>query len=175
MKRIFSRIPGKLTAISLCLLLISGGCTAAKGEGFAIYLTRDNIPPAQMWDLSSVKLADQPIISTKDIISYYSQTHAMKLTDSAIERISHLQVPTSGKSFVVCVDKKPVYWGAFWTLISSQSFDGVTILTPNIVMKEGMVALDLGYPAPSFYNGQDPRNNPEILKSLEESGKLVTE
>ncbi|MFC1909389.1 hypothetical protein ACFLXD_06040, partial [Chloroflexota bacterium] len=35
-----------------------------------------------------------------------------------------------GKSFLVCVDKAPIYWGAFWTPISSMSFDGVTIWKP---------------------------------------------
>ena len=101
-----------------------------KGEGFAIYLTRDDIPPEKMEMLSHVEIADQPIISIQDIITYNAQTHEIKLTDAAFERISRLEVPVRGKSFLVCVDKAPVYWGAFWTPISSISFDGVTIWKP---------------------------------------------
>jgi hypothetical protein len=31
----------------------------------------------------------------------------------------------------------------------------------------------MGYPASSFYKGEDPRNNPVVLDSLEQSGKLI--
>jgi hypothetical protein len=33
--------------------------------------------------------------------------------------------------------------------------------------------LQLGYPSSAFYGGEDPRNNPEILRSLEQAGKLI--
>jgi hypothetical protein len=174
MKRACTYISLLFTAVVIGFLFIAGGCSSEKSEEFAIYLTQDNVPPAQMGDISSVKLADQPIISTNDLISYYSQTHALKLTESAYKRISDLEVPTSGKSFVVCADKKPVYWGAFWTGFSSQSFDGVTIMKPFLLPEAGLISLELGYPAPSFYGGADPRNSPEILKSLEQAGKLIT-
>jgi hypothetical protein len=174
MKRALTYISLWLMAVAISLLLLAEGCSTTKSEGFAIYLTQDNVPPTQMGDLGSVKLDSQPIISTNDIISYYSQTHALKLSDSAYKRLSDLDVPTSGKSFVVCVDKKPFYWGAFWGAYSSQSFDGVTIMKPNIFPESGFIALDLGYPVPSFYRGQDPRNSPEILKSLEQAGNLIT-
>jgi len=32
----------------------------------------------------------------------------------------------------------------------------------------------LGYPSASFYGGEDPRNDPEVLRALEQAGKLVT-
>jgi len=165
----------KLTIVSICLLLVSSGCTATKGEGFAIYLTRDDVPPAQMEALSHVEIAEQPIISTRDIITYNAQTHEIKLTSSAFERISQLDVPVRGKSFMVCVDKKLIYWGAFWTPISSISFDGVTIWKPLSSQEPKVITLELGYPSESFYGGEDPRNNPEVLKSLEQAGKLITE
>ena len=79
-----------------------------------------------------------------------------------------------GKSFVVCVDHKPVYWGAFWTPISSISFDGVTIWKPFGSQKPDVVTLELGYPSSSFYGGNDPRNNAEAIKSFEAAGKLIT-
>jgi len=147
--------------------------TLMKGEGFAIYLTREDVPPEKMEMLSYVDIAGQPVVSLPDIITYNTQTHEIKLTGTAFERISQLEVPVSGKSFVVCVDKSPVYWGAFWTPISSVSFDGVTIWKPFGSQESEVITLELGYPSSSFYSGQDPRNNLAVMESLEQSGKLI--
>jgi len=175
MKKSICRITAKLTALIMVgAVIISSGCTSSKGEGFAIYLTKEDIPPAQMEALSHVELADQSIIGINDIITYNEQTHELKLTQSAFERISQLEVPTSGKSFLVCVDKNPVYWGAFWTPMSSQSFDGVTIWKPYSSSEPYIVTLELGYPSSSFYGGEDPRNKPEIIDAFEKAGKLIT-
>jgi hypothetical protein len=99
---------------SICITSEDEGKGEGNDEGFAIYLTKQDIPPAQMEALSHVKLADQPIISVEDVITYNAQTHELKLTDEAFERISQLDVSTRGKSFIVCVDKQSIYWGAFW-------------------------------------------------------------
>jgi len=123
--------------------------------------------------LSHVDIADQPLISIQDIITYNAQTHEIKLTDQAFERIINLEVPVRGKSFLVCVDRVPIYCGAFWTSLSSVSFDGVTICQPLGPRELKVITLELGYPSSSFYQGEDPRNNPAILHSLEQSGKLI--
>jgi hypothetical protein len=154
-------------------ILVSSICVTSEGEGLAIYLTKQDIPPAQMEALSHVNLTDQPIISTKDVITYNAQTHEMKLTDEAFERISQLDVTTRGRSFIVCVDKKSIYWGAFWVIWSSMSFDGVTIWLPPILEEPYVIRLELGYPS-SFYTGEDPRSNPVVIESLEQAGKLIT-
>ncbi|OGN87255.1 MAG: hypothetical protein A2Z74_03550 [Chloroflexi bacterium RBG_13_46_9] len=165
-----------INLILVCALFMPIGCTInTKDEGFAIYLTKDDIHPAQMEAMSHVKLADQPVVSMKDVITYNAQTHEIKLTASAFERIYGLDVPVRGKSFMVCVDKKPIYWGAFWTPISSISFDGVTIWIPLGFQEPNVITLELGYPSSTFYAGEDPRNNPEILNSLREAGKLINE
>jgi hypothetical protein len=137
-------------------------------------LTKGDIPPAQMPALSHVNIAEQPIISIEDIITYNAQTHELKLTTRAFERISQLDVPVRGKSFVICVDRKPIYWGAFWTPISSISFDGVTIWKPLSLEEPYIITLDLGYPSSSFYGGEDPRNNADVMRALEQAGKLIT-
>jgi hypothetical protein len=160
-------------AVILSIPLMFGGCSAQNHEGFAIYLTKNDVPPSQMEALSYVEIAEQPIISIKDIITYNSRTHEIKLSDEAFGRIANLEVPVRGKSFLVCVDKAPVYWGAFWTPISSIAFDGVTIWKPLGISNTKIVTLELGYPSLSFYDGQDPRNKAEILKSLEQAGKLI--
>ena len=174
MKSVFNHMCTKLAVIIFCVLLISVGCFTPSHEGFAIYLTKADIPPSQMPILSHVDIAETPVISIKDIITYNAQIHELKLTESAFERISKLDVPVRGKSFVVCVDRNPIYSGAFWTPISSMSYDGVTIWKPLIPHEPHVVTLELGYPSSSFYGGEDPRNNTDVMKSLEQSGKLIT-
>jgi hypothetical protein len=174
MKKLFVHVPVTLSLIFLvCVLFLSNGCSAPNHEGFAIYLTEGDVPPTQMPALSHLDIAEAPVIAMEDIVSYNAQTHEIKLTAPAYEDIFQLEVPVEGKSFVVCVDRKTVYWGAFWTPISSISFDGVTIWKPFSSQEPNVITLELGYPAPSFYGGEDPRNNPEVMTSLEQAGKLI--
>jgi len=174
MKKLIRPVPLSVaTLILIGITLLSGGCAAEKGEGFAIYLTKEDIPPARMEALSHIEIADQPVIAVDDIITYNAQTHEIKLTASAYEHISQLEVPVSGKSFAVCVDRQPIYWGAFWTPISSLSFAGGTIWKPLGPVESHVITLELGYPSSSFYGGEDPRDNPEVMASLEQAGKLT--
>ena len=174
MERLFGHVPAKLTAVIVCVFLMSSGCSGPSNEGFAIYLTKEDLPPALMPALSHIDIAEQPIIATKDIITYNSETHDITLTTNAFARISSLEVPVSGKSFVVCVDRKAIYWGAFWTPISSILFDGVAICKPLSSQYSKVIKLELGYPSSSFYGGEDPRNNSAVMESLERSDKLTT-
>ncbi len=174
MKKSFVLASTYLTlALILGFLSISGGCSKNRQEGFAIYLTRDDVPPASLPVLSHIEIEDQPFIAISDIETYNSQTHEIKLTSAAFERISQLAVPVQGRSFAVCVNKQTIYSGAFWTPVSSLSFSGVTIWKPYSFREPYVITLELAYPAPSFYQGEDPRNDPKVLKSLEQVGKLV--
>jgi len=164
-------------------ILVSSICITSEGEGkgegegggggFAIYLTKQDIPPAQMEALSHVAIAERPIITISDIITYDAQEHELRLTASAFERISQLDVPTGGKSFIVCIDERPIYWGAFWVPWSSLSFDGVTIWKPLSLEETHVIRLELGYPSSALYIGEDPRSNPVVIESLEQAGKLI--
>ena len=171
---LFGHVPAKLTlVITVYVLLTSSGCSAPNHEGLAVYLTKGDIPPAQMPALSHVDIAEQPVIEMNDIIAYNAKTHEITLTANAFDRISGLEVSVRGKSFVVCVDRKLIYWGAFWTPISSISFDGVSIWKPLSSQDLKVIKLELGYPSPSFYGCEDPRNNAEAMESLEQAGKLI--
>ena len=170
--RLPARPAAALALIACCALLVSPACSTRGDEGFAIYLTRDNVPAAQMEALSHVEIADQPTVSMEDVVTYDEATHEMELTTVAFDRLADLEVPVSGTSFVVCVDSQPIYWGAFWTPISSLSFDGVTIWKPLGTQDSTVVRLELGYPSASVYRGDDPRNAPEVLSALERAGKL---
>jgi len=174
LRKLNFHIPAKLAALTIVsIILLLSGCTASKTEGFAIYFTKGNISPAQMPALSHIDIVEQPIIAIGDIITYNANTHEVTLTANAFDRISSLEVPVEGRSFVICVDRTPIYWGAFWTPISSMSFDGVTIWKPLSSRDPKVIKLELGYPSSSFYSGEDPRNNVELMKSLEQAGKLI--
>jgi len=174
MKRLLTTLNAGLIIVALIFTpSFFGGCAADKEEGFAIYLTKDDIPPSQMEALSHVEIADSPVISGDDVIYYNCQTHQLKLAPAAFERISTLEVPVSGRSFVVCVDKGPIYWGAFWVPHSSFLFEGVTIWKPLGDEIPEIITIDLGYPSSSFYEGDDPRDNEIVLQSLEQAGKLT--
>jgi hypothetical protein len=168
----------KLVVVVVCILIIvisyGSYVNSSKVKGFEIYLTQEDIPPAQMEALSHVELIDHPIISVKDIITYNAQTHEIKLTSNAYDRVLTLDVPVTGRSFMVCVDEEPIYWGAFWTPISSLSFDGVTIWQPYNTEEQKIIVLELGYPSSSYYSDEDPRNNRKVLESLEKDCKLIT-
>ncbi len=171
-KRFSGILYAMLICIMLCPFIISGACSTPGPEGFAVYLTEGDIPLSKMPVLSHVDLAEQPVISTKDIVSYNVITHEILLTPEAFDRVSSLHVPTSGRSFMVCVDRQPIYWGAFWTLLSSQSFDGITIIKPLGSRDLKVIKIEPGYPSASYFNGEDPRNNLEVIRSLQQAGKL---
>lgn len=169
----------RILTVLVCLGAVA--CTAkapasiiAQGEGFAIYLTAKNVPVSQMPTLSHVDLAEKPLLSLPDIVSYDWNRHEIKLTSAAIKRLDALQVPTSGTAFVVCVDRQPLYWGAFWVGYSSQSFDGITImLMPPLSTEEDTIQIGHGYPSSGYYKGEDPRSDPRIMDSLKKAGKLL--
>jgi len=161
-----------LTLLVLSLLALLVGCrNSATGEGFAIYFPKQDIPVSQMAALSYVEIADKPFISQGDIVSYNKETHEIELTAAAAQRVSELQVPLNGKAFVVCVNRQPIYWGAFWTPLSAASFDGVVIMKP-LSLEKPVIRLELGYPSESYFKGSDPRSNPKIIDALSRAGKL---
>lgn len=166
-----ARLISGLSALATLALL--AGCAPKPAGDFAIYLLAEDIKVSEMAavDLQNLPLQDAPVISTADIVSYNWGTHEIKLTAAGFDRVMALQVRTWGLPFVVCVDRKPVYWGAFWTPYSSQSFEGVTIMLP-LGAQDNIIRIELGYPSSDFSKGEDPRFNPAARKALEQAGRL---
>jgi len=174
---------GTISVIAMALLA-STDCQPSSGEGFAIYLPIEDIKASQVTSLSALHPSAGPLVSTKDIVSYSRDTHEIELRAQAYSRLDGIvgmaKVPTWGKVFIVCVDRRPVYWGAFWPAYSSQSFDGIIIPTPlgiTLTPSGGTtvansIQIGMGYPTGSFYQGEDPRSDPAIMKSLRDAGKL---
>ncbi len=166
-----------LLVLACLLAFLLAGCAAAApakpAEQFAIYL-----PVAQMSgleilkaDLSEVMLQAQPLIAADEILSYDPATHDLRLSRDGMQHLADLNVPMNGTAFVACVGKKPIFAGAVWTMLSSQSFEGVTIQVP-IVVSDTLVHLYSGYPSFDDPLPNDPREDPRLLQALEQAGKL---
>jgi hypothetical protein len=146
-----------------------------KGNEFAIYLPAKRITPEQMseTELSELELNKSSILSIDDIFSYTKESHQIEVTASAYKRINQIDVGVYGTVFFVCVGQNPIYWGAFWTPISSIPSDGVVILLNSAISADKyVIQIQLGYPTDKYFSGEDPRTNQEILQSLERAGKL---
>jgi len=125
-------------------------------------------------DPGAVRLAEKPVIDIGDIRSYDSETHEIKLTAQAYRRVQDLYtlpVDTDGLPFAVCASGDPIYVGAFWTPLSSLSFDGVVIMQP-IAMETDTIRIEMGYPGPDMVTIADPRSDARVLQALTRAGKL---
>ncbi len=143
-------------------------------EGFAIYLLAQKVTTTEILTapLDALQLEDKPILSLDDITAYSQDTHTIVLTSTGYKKIKQLKVPTSGIPFVVCVNRQPIYVGAFWASYSSQSFNGAVIDT-LLVERAHSIRIQLGYPeSPELFVGEDRRADPRILQSLRQAGKL---
>jgi hypothetical protein len=168
----------KTVFVGLALLsgLLMASCHPEAESGVAIHLLDEPTTSAEVLgaDISTLVPEEYPLIGEEHIVSYDQATHEMFLTDEGFQRVRDLfgaPVRTSGTPFCVTVDGEPIYAGAFWTPLSSQSYDGVVILDP-MTLSPGRIRIDLGYPGPDFFAGPDPRGDPRIMKSLRKAGKL---
>ncbi len=166
-----------LLLISL-LALIFGivGCQKQTSADFGIYLLAEDGPATQLdgMDLDTVALQERPVIGINDILSYDRNSHEMQLTEAAYRRVQELfplPVRVDGIPFVVRAGDEPIYAGAFWTPLSSLSYDGVFIMQP-FGDQEKKIGLALGYPGQLAFTGEDPRGNLRIIEALDKAGKL---
>ena len=175
-----------LITLSLFVILLTA-CQAApteappqEGEAFELYLVADQqIAGADLknYDLAELPLAEEPIISTEDMVSYLWDAHIINLTSEAYQRtqaIFSAGMPLSGLPFVIVAHDERIYAGAFWSLASSLTFDGVVILQPFDPTNQPLPIL-LGYPSEEAFTGEDPRGDPRLKSALEGADLLVEE
>ena len=150
-------------------------CRPAPSDRFAIYLLDDSAPQNMApWDLGSLVLQDQPLLTSDDIARYQADTHEIELGTSACPKLQQAlpqPITVRGVPFVVCVGSERIYVGTFWTPLSSLSFDGVVILQPCMAQQQTM-RIELGYPSGGYFTGFDPRADARILNALRAAGKL---
>jgi hypothetical protein len=166
----------RLSAVALLIALILMGCVRSEAGDFSIHLLADEVAATELSvdDLDALELQEQALVSADDIVTYSRTTHEIELTAEAYARIGQLftlPAKVRGIPFVVSVGPDRIYAGAFWTPVSSISFDGVVIGQPFDVDKH-VIKIGLGYPSSEAFSGQDPRSDQRILQSLEAAGKL---
>ena len=163
----------RVFCLVLAIVPFLSDCTPQPAADFAIYLPARQMAVSEMAsvDLQKLPLQDTPVFATAEIVTYSWGTHEIKLTAAAFDRIMAMTIPVRGMPFVACVDRKPVYWGAFWTPISSMSFEGVAIMMP-LGAENRTIQIGLGYPSSDFFHGNDPRVSTAVRKALEQAGKL---
>jgi hypothetical protein len=177
----------KITLLLLLVLLALSACqnpveveevdVPLEGEPFALYLLGDpqiTGPDIKNYDLDQLPVAGEALIKTEYLISYDWDNHGMNLSPFAYQQLLAIfsgGMPSSGVPFVIMAYEEPIYAGAFWTLLSSLSFDGVTILQPSDPAGQTLY-ITLGYPNEDYFTGEDPRDNPRLQQALEDAGKL---
>lgn len=162
-----------LLTLTLLGLLTSCRATAENtrpdGE-LAFYLLTDNTFLSSTVNLSQLELAPEPLLSLADIVSYTAATHEISLTPAAVERLEQSNLP--GLPFVVTVEQRPIYAGEFMALTFSRSSERVVILWPPLAGAANTIQLQLGYPGPDFFRGDDPRADARVIEALSQAGKL---
>lgn len=169
-------MPKKITLLLMVLAFVFSSCQSAKNDSFAIYLLTKNIPAAELVgvDINQWEIEKEPILSINDIVSYAKSEHTLQLTQAAYTRVQNIfptPVRVGGIPFMVCAGGERIYTGAFWTPLSSLSYDGVVILQ-SFDPTGTTIQIALGYPGSDFFAGNDPRDDPRILQALEQENKL---
>jgi len=164
-----------LVILSACQSPDGDNETMLGGEPFELYLVAD----AQMtgadlekYALDDLPLAESPLITSEDLVSYHWERHAFDLTEAAYERMLVIfagGLPIDGVPFVVVSYGERIYAGAFWTWLSSLSFDGVVILQP-FDPAAGTFFINLGYPNADYFSMEDPRSDPRLEKAFKDAG-----
>jgi hypothetical protein len=148
---------------------------------FSIFLIKKEIPSDKVYDLEidlkELKIRRFPLLDDRDLISYSLKTHTMRLAPEKWEKIMKLEV---GTLFVVCVGRKPIYWGIIWTSGYSVSFSGIVIDRIKELMTlsssqpiDYWFRIECGYPSEKFFLGNDLRSDERIVNALRRSGKLI--
>jgi hypothetical protein len=144
------------------------------GDGFEIYLTEKPYSANLETDYSTIdfdtiSLSEEPILRYDDLISYDTATHKLTLGISH-DSLKIGDTGVYGKMFVVTVDKKPIYCGFKWTIVSSVPCNWIFIAEPykeldNLNDNE----IVLSY---SNEQSKDPRLDKTILDRLVKYGKI---
>ncbi|MBG0770204.1 MAG: hypothetical protein H0S82_00765 [Anaerolineaceae bacterium] len=176
MKTIFNGLIFLILGIGL--VACAGQPAEIRGEAFELYLLADD--QAHGMDiidtpLEDLELAETPLLTTADLISYERSTHTLELTDAGFQKVTDLLeagFQVAGIPFVVVSGGERIYAGAFWTPLSSQSFDGVVIMDPAFQSDDNTIQITVGYPGSGFFTGADPREDSRLLAALDAAGVL---
>jgi hypothetical protein len=123
-------------------------------------------------DFQLLELDLKPLVLDEDLVQYEWRTHTMHLKSGTVSRLE-LKGTIFGTAFLVCAEGEVCYQGMLTTINSSSSQKCVAIVFGRDVDGDrNSLRLDLGYPAPAFFQGDDPRSDPRIRSALLRSGKF---
>jgi len=126
------------------------------------------------YDLDELPLAEEPILSTEDIVNYLWDEHMINVSEEAYKKLLAIfsqGIPMSGVPFVIVSNDVRIYAGAFWSPASSLPFDGVMIRQPFDPAGAPLI-ISLGYPTSEFFTGEDPRSDQRLKQALQEAGLI---
>lgn len=164
--------------VSLFLLSCSEDIVNNKisDEGFNIYLLKDTtITTNQIMsvNLDDLTIADQPILSYKDIVYYNWSNHSFEIKLSKANEIKSFcsnHISVRGIPFVVTVDRERIYLGSFWASYSSLA-PVFPHLEATYLQNETPTVLTIEKSWDN--NEQDVREDQRIYNSLKKYGLLI--
>lgn len=144
----------------------------------AIYLVANDpnthyMMQAEKTPLEELRLEAAPLLTEKDIATYEWATHTLRLTDEAFKRLP--QTPRGCIPFVVAIDGRPVYLGAFTSALSSYLPRAPVVKLDDFDRKarEAPAKGEIRIDPPPWAGTPDPRGDPRIRKRLQDLGKLA--
>ncbi|MGD9126089.1 MAG: efflux RND transporter permease subunit, partial [Planctomycetia bacterium] len=141
----------------------------------------DTLKP-ENYPLKDLVLDGTPLVTEADLLAYDWDHHVMYLKPEAYKRLAKFKPNVWGVPFLVQSEGKPVYLGAFWSIISSYSADMPTInLSPLKYKAPENVPSELAKYAVQIRNSciskpdqlpRDPRQSGRLQRALTEAGKI---
>ncbi len=132
---------GMLLAVSSCSQKPSSTnqMTAARNV-LAFYLVSQERPTSGTAKPSSPPLEPYPILSDPDFVAWDVTNHTFVITPAAAIRVG-LQCGMRTRPFVLMAEGVPIYRGAFWTMVSSQSCSDPVIIA-DLAVQDCFMGLD---------------------------------
>jgi len=159
----------RLSMVLLLGLILLAACLPQPETPVELRLLGSQITAADLAGRDPAQVDGLPLgevlLADEEILGYDREEHAILVTTEAWERLNTMGVPVNGVPFAVCVDGEPLYAGCLWTMVSSLSYDGVTILLPAMG-EDDRLPIELGYPGSDFFSWDDPRDDARLLEAL---------
>lgn len=157
-------------------LFVTVGCSCSQqGDYSSTNVDEAAARPGPPAGFALVKDDGHPLLIEADLVEYDWPSHTMRVPRALFERLAE-QASVSGTPFTVMVDGIAYYRGAMTSVFSSTAQRTVAIVfwrendLPEQATSE--IALELGYPAPAFFEGDDPRSDLRVRAALSRAGKL---
>ena len=110
----------------------------------------------------TLPLERTPVFTSDDMEKYDISTHTFQLKNEALKKFNKVEIGAIGRPVVVTIGDRRVYFAAFWSFVSSTSWDGVRI--------EACVPGTNCFQIRISPVRADPRNDPEMLEILKSIG-----